>query len=350
VNRRMSNMPFVHYGNNSSSVYRLKCFAVGVLVVIGCYQFGVLAVLRAVIIPIVLLLTDVILYRVLNIHFLWERSVYRGLLIVACIPPATPLLLTLLVMLSIHVLTQWTFTSEHQPICDVSITTLLVLYAFFPNILQNSYVTPSYWFFDVATSATPLAERFFLGTSAEITEIPSWIGLFIQNAQATFAQFAFLAIPEQLVIHLFGVTAGTIAEQYSLLVLAVSIILFVYTGTHTVPVMLGLLSFVAPIYAFDGLSSGLGLFQGDILHHVLNGGYLFALLFFVGDPTITSKNLRGNILFGCLFGSLAALFRLFGSTSDGTIFALFLPALLVPLWDYYVFLNTRKKYGKWELT
>ncbi len=336
--------PFIYAGNTSDFIYTSKNLALGVLILLGWYQFGVYAVVNTLIVASIVFCSDSILYYVAKKRLFWKRSICSALLIVACIPPATPLVLIIPVTIVVYLVVQWTALHEHREICNPALAVLVFLYAFFPAMLREAYITPMFWGVDVQTSATPLSPLYLTAQASEVLgAFPGWITAAIEWMQGGLDRISFVVVPPQVLIHLIGLNAGTIAEQFSIVILLISVFFFSYSCIRITPIISAITGFTLCIYFSAGFSGGTFLLDGDILHHLFNGGFLFALFFFVGDFNINSENILGNILFGALFGVLAALFRLYSIYNDGTVFALFLVTLLIPLWDQLELTLRRRK-------
>lgn len=71
--------------------------------------------------------------------------------------------------------------------------------------------------------------------------------------------------------------------------------------------------------------------------HLITGQFLFCLAFIAFDPAVMPISKFGHFIYGGLFGSLTILFRVFDQHhSEGTLSALLLTSLLVPLIDWVI--------------
>ena len=78
--------------------------------------------------------------------------------------------------------------------------------------------------------------------------------------------------------------------------------------------------------------------------HLITGQFLFCLAFIAFDPAVMPVTKFGHIVYGGLFGFLTVLFRVFDQRhSEGTLSALLLTSLLVPVIDWVLVAAVAKR-------
>lgn len=127
---------------------------------------------------------------------------------------------------------------------------------------------------------------------------------------------------------LTGTYKGAIGETHSLAIIVAGIYLVYYKVIDwVIPVFSVLiLAFFAVI---SNPTGGLIL----ALVHVLSGGLLFGAVFMLTDPVTNPISRQGKIIYAILFATFNYLIRVQGTLPEGTIFAILLVNMLVPLID-----------------
>ncbi len=140
-------------------------------------------------------------------------------------------------------------------------------------------------------------------------------------------------MPSGYVDILVGNRAGAIGEISGILILAASIFLISRKMLRwEIPASI-IGCFALLEWSLGGLPLGKGLFSGDALFALLTGSFLLVAFFMATDP-VTSPSRRGSRLaYGAGVGLLAFLFRIFGSRTEGSAFAVLIMNCLVPLLD-----------------
>jgi len=148
---------------------------------------------------------------------------------------------------------------------------------------------------------------------------------------ATILEPLGITLPAGYVDPFVGNIPGSIGEVSALLLLLGSIYLFARKIiTWEVPAAY-FLSFGVLTWMFGGTIHGEGVFTGDVLFHVLTGGFILAI-FFMATDTVTSPMTRnGLIIYGLGAGFLTFLIRTFGSFPEGASLAIILMNVFVPL-------------------
>ncbi len=127
-----------------------------------------------------------------------------------------------------------------------------------------------------------------------------------------------------------GNKAGALGELSAILVLAGSIVLISRKMIRwEIPASI-VASFALLTWAFGGLPLGKGFFGGDVLFSVLGGSFLIVSFFMAPDPVTSPSSRAGMLIYGVGIGSLAFLLRAFGSSAEGSAFAVIVMNCAVP--------------------
>jgi electron transport complex protein RnfD len=73
------------------------------------------------------------------------------------------------------------------------------------------------------------------------------------------------------------------------------------------------------------------MFSGDVLFHVLSGGFMLGIFFMATDMVTSPVTRRGLIIYGIGAGFLTFLIRTYGSFPEGVSLAIILMNVFVPL-------------------
>lgn len=128
-----------------------------------------------------------------------------------------------------------------------------------------------------------------------------------------------------------GNIPGSIGEISALLLMLGAVVLFAKKIiTWEVPATY-FLSFSLLTWVFGGTIHGQGAFSGDVLFHVLSGGFMLAVFFMATDMVTSPVTRRGLLIYGAGVGFLTFLIRTFGSFPEGASLAIILMNVFVPL-------------------
>ena len=87
---------------------------------------------------------------------------------------------------------------------------------------------------------------------------------------------------------------------------------------------------------FMALFGGKGFDINYLLAHLCGGGVVMGAFFMATDYATSPVSRLGQFVYGCLIGTLGALFRLKGGTSDSFSYSIIIANLFVPLIDMYI--------------
>jgi Na+-translocating ferredoxin:NAD+ oxidoreductase subunit D len=137
-------------------------------------------------------------------------------------------------------------------------------------------------------------------------------------------------LPSGYVDLLIGNKAGAPGELSAILILAASVVLISRRVIRwEIPAMI-IGAFSILTYAFGGIALGNGLFSGDVLFSIFTGSFLLVAFFMAPDPVTSPSSRPGMIFYGAGVGALCFLLRTFGSSSEGSAFAVILMNCAVP--------------------
>lgn len=126
---------------------------------------------------------------------------------------------------------------------------------------------------------------------------------------------------------ILGNTGGCIGETSALAILLGAILLLGF----------GIINLRIPASCFAVFTGMLILFSGKgfdeiyLVQELSSGGLMLAFWFMATDYTTSPITKKGQILYGILIGTLTAVFRLYGTASEGVSYAILLANLLTPV-------------------
>ena len=223
-------------------------------------------------------------------------AVLTGLLLAYNLPPDGPFWLPIIGSFVAIAIGKQVFGGLGQNIFNPALVGRVFLMASWPKYM-TTFSRP----FDAMTSATPL----MLLKEGNLTEHISYLDLFLGKRGGCIGEVCILAL---LVGAAFLFIRGYIFWQ----------IPFSYIAT------VGLLT-----YAF----AGNGLFSGDWLFHILNGGLVLGAFFMATDYVTSPLTRRGQLIFGFGCGLLTVIIRLWGGYPEGVSYAILMMNAAVPLID-----------------
>jgi electron transport complex protein RnfD len=95
-------------------------------------------------------------------------------------------------------------------------------------------------------------------------------------------------------------------------------------------------TFALLVFVFGREFQEKGLFTGNVLFEVLNGGLLMGAFFMATDYATSPISPKGKVIFGIGCGFLAYIIRFYGGYPEGIMFSILIMNLFVPLIDKYV--------------
>ena len=147
-------------------------------------------------------------------------------------------------------------------------------------------------------------------------------------------------------VHLFlGDIQGTIGETSALMLLIGAGILIAFRVIRLRIPLAYLGSFSAFVLLYR-LFGGNGFDPRFLLAELLSGGLMLGVWFMATDYVTSPITPRGQLVYGCFLGILTAVLRLFGSSAEGTSYAILIGNLLVPVIERFTLPTAFGKGGK----
>lgn len=125
-----------------------------------------------------------------------------------------------------------------------------------------------------------------------------------------------------------GQTSGVIGS--SALALIAGGIFLLLSGCITWEIPVSMILTNAAVLAVFG---GHGLDPAYMLPNLLGGGLLLAAIYMATDPVSCPSTSKGQLIFGAFAGALVGLFRLKGSSTDSTTYAILIADMFGPIID-----------------
>jgi electron transport complex protein RnfD len=142
-------------------------------------------------------------------------------------------------------------------------------------------------------------------------------------------------LPQGYVDPFIGIVPGSIGETSALLLLLGTLYLW-FRRILRWEVSLGFFGgFSLFTWVFGGLVYGSGWFSGDVLLHVLSGGFLLVMFYMANDPVTRPMTKGGMLVYGIGAGILTFALRFFGSFPEGVALAVLLMNVATPLIDRF---------------
>lgn len=138
-----------------------------------------------------------------------------------------------------------------------------------------------------------------------------------------------LGEPADPLFLILGNTGGCIGETSAIAILLGAVLLLALGIIHLRIPAACFTVFVGMLIFF----SGRGFDEIYLVQELCSGGLMLAFWFMATDYTTSPITKRGQLLYGALIGALTALFRLYGSASEGVSYAILLVNLLTPIID-----------------
>jgi len=309
--RALKGAPFIHSGNNSAAVMRDVIIALAPLLVWAVYVFG----MRALIISLISIVSAVATELVFCFATKRKNSVsdlsavVTGLIVAFLLPVTVPLWMPMLGSIFAIAVVKMPFGGLGKNFINPALGAKAFLLISFPK-LCNTFATPA-----AARSLSPFA-----------------ISVKAKSASSILAEVEEGVDSNTLVDMFYGNIAGCIGEVSKILIiLGLLYLLFRRVIGWQIPVAylstFFLLAFVFPVGQDEAISFALA--------SLLCGNVIFASVFVATDPVTAPLASTGKLFYGVLCGGLTILFRYFGSTEEGAVFAILVANTLVYYIDNY---------------
>ncbi|MFQ3619953.1 MAG: RnfABCDGE type electron transport complex subunit D, partial [Spirochaetales bacterium] len=277
-----------------------------------------------------------------------------GLLIGLMLPPTVPLFIPFFAVFFALIVVKWSFGGLGKNWMNPAVAGWAFVSLSFPDQFRL-WLYPSFFKgVDLVTSSTPLIvvkRNLLLGISQGSTPMELlmqtafprslWDGAWTEWVNTKLLSLLGIVLPPGYIDFFFGFTPGAIGETSAFLLLLGTIALI---GKGILPwqVPLSVCSvFGVLVYIFGGLPYGLGLGQGDVLFHLMSGGFLLGA-FYIGTDLVTSPLTKAGLyIYGVGIGVLTFLIRILGAAPEGMGYAILFMNVFVPLINKYCTSNSK---------
>ncbi len=151
-----------------------------------------------------------------------------------------------------------------------------------------------------------------------------------------------IRLPEGYVDPFIGNVPGCIGEVSALLLMAGAVYLFAKKIiTWEIPTAFFVV-FAVFSWTFGGLVHGTGFFTGDVLFHVLAGGFMLGIFYMATDMVTSPMSSTGMLIYGAGIGFMTFLIRFYGSFPEGISLAIILMNIFSPIINRY---TKPRRYG-----
>jgi len=151
-----------------------------------------------------------------------------------------------------------------------------------------------------------------------------------------------IRLPEGYVDPFIGNVPGCIGEVSALLLMAGAVYLFAKKIiTWEIPTAFFVV-FAVFSWTFGGLVYGTGFFTGDVLFHVLAGGFMLGIFYMATDMVTSPMSSTGMLIYGAGIGFITFLIRFYGSFPEGISLAIILMNIFSPIINRY---TKPRRYG-----
>ncbi len=315
----------------------------------GVYVFGWYALAVLLVSISAAVITEAVIARLMNRRTLFDGSaVLTGLLIGMNMPPEVPFHVPIVAAVFAIAVVKWTFgglgtnwmnpalagrvfvffswTGEMTtwkmphtlPVTDGT-SGATILGALKSGVLQTGN--------DIGQPASYLSRINFprSGTDASVT---SWLNNNVLEGLG-------ISLPNGYVDPFLGNIPGCIGEVSALLLMLGAVYLFAKRIiTWEIPTAY-FFSFAVLTWVFGGTVYGTGFFTGDVLFHVLAGGFILGLFYMATDIVTSPMTTRGMLIYGTGAGLLTFLIRFYGSFPEGVSLAIILMNIVTPIINRY---------------
>lgn len=307
----------------------------------GVYVFGLGALWIQLASVLTAVLAEFLIGKLLGRFTLSDGSaVLTGLLVGMNMPPAVPIGIAVVATLFAIVVVKWTFGGLGTNWMNPALAGRVFVFFSWTGEMTR-WVPPRTWEIADATTSATLLSHVKTGLlqsgprplSELMASYPTTAGDSVVTAWLNQHLFSPLGarLPEGYFDAFVGNIPGSIGEVSALLLLVGSIVL-VGAGIVTWHIPTSYFaSFAFLVWVFGGVRHGAGYFSGDVLFHVITGGFMLGLFYMSTDMVTSPMTSSGMLAFGAGVGFLTFLIRIFGSFPEGVSLAILVMNIFVPL-------------------
>jgi Na+-translocating ferredoxin:NAD+ oxidoreductase subunit D len=296
---RVTSSPHIHSGKSIKGIMWAVVFALVPSGLWGIWAFGFRALYLIIAAIISCLVTEAVILKLRKKPVVINdgSAVLTGLLLAYNVPPDLPVWIICIGGIFAIAIAKQAFGGLGRNIFNPALAGRAFIMASWPMHMV-SFSNPR-WQIDALTSATPLTNiKHNFGFP-----IPGYWDLFIGNRGGCIGEVCIAAL-------LLG-AAYLAYKKYISLRIALSYI-----------VTVGLLSWIF---------MGEGLFTGDWLFYILNGGLILGAFFMATDYVTSPITKKGKWIFGILCGVLTFTIRKWGGYPEGVCYSILIMNAAVPL-------------------
>jgi electron transport complex protein RnfD len=267
-------------------------------------------------------------------------AVLTGLLVAATMPPGVPLYIPAVSVAFAILIVKTAFGGLGSNWMNPALGGIAFAYANWP-VAMREYVLPRLVSgVDGVSASTPLLFAKGLtggldvrvmdalrGSSYPLSDIDSTITGFMNDY--VFSRLG-ARLPDGYIDLAIGLKPGTLGESALLAVLVGSIVLM---GLRLIKPLIPLAMLTVFTVLVRILGTGLpgeSLLGGDALFALSSGGIMFAAFYMASDPVSSPLGRLNSLVYGAATGSLAFIFRRWGTYSEGVVYAILVMNVLTP--------------------
>ena len=288
------------------------------------FLFGALKVLPIVVVSYGVGLGIEFLFTSIKGHPIQEGYLVTGMLIPLVMPVDTPLWMVAVGSAFAVVIGKEVFGGTGMNVLNVALTARAFLFFAYPTMMSGDKV----WVNTSTASGQTVVDGFSGATS---------LG---------YAASGSVASVTPMMDSFWGFEAGSIGETSAFACLIGAVILLV-TGIGSWRIMLATFlggATMAGIFNLVGPSLNNAYMQIPILHQLMLGSFMFALVFMATDPVTAAQTNTGKWIYGFLIGLLGILIRVVNPAyPEGMMLAILFMNVMAPTIDHFVVQSNIKR-------
>lgn len=315
----------------------------------GVYVFGWYSLAVLLVSTLSAVLTEALFARLLNRRTLFDGSaVLTGVLIGMNMPPEIPFHIPVVASFFAIAVVKWTFGGLGNNWMNPALAGRVFVFFSWTGEMTTWKMPLTLPAADGTSAATLLGAvktgvlrsdgamgepmRYLSGVdyprSATDASVTRWLN---DNILEGFG----ISLPGGYIDPFLGNIPGSIGEVSALLLMLGAVYLFAkQIITWEIPTAyFG--SFALLTWIFGGTVYGTGFFTGDVLLHVLAGGFMLGLFYMATDMVTSPMTTRGMLIYGAGAGILTFLIRFYGSYPEGVSLAILLMNICTPIINRY---------------
>jgi len=269
-----------------------------------------------------------ILFATINNHEVEEGYFVTGMLVPLIIPIDTPLWMLAVGIIFGVVIGKEVFGGTGMNILNPALTIRAFLFFAYPTWMSGDKV----W----VTGAVERTKEIAAGAELDAISGETILGSLAQGNEIAYS----------LSDMFLGFIPGSVGETSTLLILLGALYLL-YTKVASWRIMLSsVIGALVMGLIFNGVvdaglikegSSFYSLMNTEFWHHLLIGGFAFAVVFMATDPVTGSQTNKGKWIYGFLIGFISIMIRVFNPAyPEGAMLAILLMNVFAPTIDHYV--------------